>query len=658
LGIFGTKAFMDNAKVYDAAYVNPTTGYVSSDIFIQKYLHVVDQVGVSATVALWGRNYLEGNIGYLKSAANADRPGGTLRFIFPLNDKFAFTVEGGVNETLIGAGNVGRAEVGIQMGNLMRPHDMLDSNKPVPVDVPRVRYEVLTRKVHVGETPPIADAGPDQLGIPAGTVTLNGSASYSPDGNPLTYQWIQEGGPTVTLSAPTSPITTFTATGSQSYTFRLVVKDNYGGQGAARVHITTASSSAPIIASFTANPTAITSGQAATLAWSVSGATTVTISNVGSVQPTGTASVSPTATTTYTLTATNSNGSVNATATVVVNTPQTSLLACYASPTNIMLGESSTLNYQSVNATSVSISPGVGSVGLSGSVAVSPTQTTTYTVTATGANNQTSSCSIAVQVTAGALPRIVQFSGSPISILSGQSTNLLWVVDNATSQTITSLGTVVAAGSQSVSPTATTTYTLTATNAAGSVTATVTITVTQVPNPIIVSFTATPASTNTPGSPVVLACQTQNTASITMAGLTFVPPNASYTVYPQTTTSYNCIATGENGATVSKSVTVTVGSAAPPTSLPPTIVIAGGSTQTTTVRSILLDASGSTSPSGNTPLTYSWVSLFGQSNILTPNNAATTVQISGGPGTYYFNLTVTDSKGMSTTQEITVIYQP
>jgi len=379
---------------------------------------------------------------------------------------------------------------------------------------------------------------------------------------------------------------------------------------------------------------------------------------VGSVQPTGTASVSPTATTTYTLTATNANGSVNATATVVVNTPQTSLLACYASPANVMLGESSTLNYQSQNATSVTIAPGVGSVGLSGSVAVSPTQSTTYTVTATGANNQTASCSIAVQVTAGALPRIVQFSGSPLSILSGQSTNLLWVVDNATSQTITSLGTVVAAGSQSVSPTATTTYTLTATNNAGSVTATVTITVTQIPNPVIVSFTATPSTSTTPGSPVVLSCSTQNTASITMAGLTFLPPIATYTVYPQSTTSYNCIATGENGVAVTKSVTVTVGSTAPPASQPPTIVIAGGSTQTTTVRTVLIDASGSSSPSGNTPLSYSLAVLYGSAETINANTSKPTVVLGTAPGPYYFNLTVTDSKGMSTTQEITIIYQP
>ena len=552
LGVFGTKGFMDNAQIYNAAYVNPTTGYVSSDIFIQRYLKIVDQAGISGTVGLFGSTYLEGNIGYLKSVVNGDRFGGTLRFVFPVNNKFAFTVEGGVNESLLGAGNTGRAVVGVQMGNLMRPREMLESGIPVPVDVPRVRYEVLTRKVHVGETPPVADAGPDQLGVPSETVTLNGSNSYSPDGNPLTYQWQQEAGPAVSLSAATSTITTFTAAGNQSYAFRLTVKDNFGGQSSARVRITTASTSSPIVSSFTASPTSISSGQSSTLAWSVSGAKTITISpQPGTVPATGTASVSPTATTTYTLTATNDNGSVNATATVVVNSPVTALLSCFASPANIMVGESATLNYQSQNATAVSITPGVGAVGLSGSVAVTPTATTNYTVTATGPNNQTASCSITVQVTAGALPRIVQFSASPMSILSGGSSTLLWVVDNATTQTITTLGTVVAAGSQKVSPTTTTTYTLTATNNAGSVTATATITVTQIPSPVV-NFAATPNPSTTPGAPVVLACTTQNTGSITMAGLTFVPPNATYTVYPQTTTTYNCVATGENGVVVTQ----------------------------------------------------------------------------------------------------------
>ncbi len=116
LGVFGTKGFMDNAQIYNAAYVNPNTGYVSSDIFVQRYLKIVDQAGISGTVGLWGNTYLEGNIGYLKSVAAGDRMGGTLRFVFPLNPHFAMTVEGGVNETFLGTGNTGRAVVGVQMG--------------------------------------------------------------------------------------------------------------------------------------------------------------------------------------------------------------------------------------------------------------------------------------------------------------------------------------------------------------------------------------------------------------------------------------------------------------------------------------------------------------------------------------------------------------
>jgi hypothetical protein len=218
-----------------------------------------------------------------------------------------------------------RAVAGIQMGKLMRPKESGFGH--TDSDDVRVRYEVLTRKVHVGETPPVADAGPDQLGIPAGTVTLNGSASYSPDGNPLTYLWTQDAGPSVALPSPTSAITTFTATGNQSYSFRLVVKDNFGGQGQARTHVTTATASVPVIGNFSASPTSISAGQSSTLSWTVTNASTVTISApVGNVPLSGTASVSPTTTTTYTLTATNANGSVNATATITVNTPQTTLI--------------------------------------------------------------------------------------------------------------------------------------------------------------------------------------------------------------------------------------------------------------------------------------------------------------------------------------------
>jgi probable HAF family extracellular repeat protein len=41
--------------------------------------------------------------------------------------------------------------------------------------------------------PPVANAGPDRTHECAGTVTLNGSGSFSPDGSALTYEWREKG---------------------------------------------------------------------------------------------------------------------------------------------------------------------------------------------------------------------------------------------------------------------------------------------------------------------------------------------------------------------------------------------------------------------------------------------------------------------------------
>lgn len=78
-------------------------------------------------------------------------------------------------------------------------------------------------------------------------------------------------------------------------------------------------------ASFTDDFTTITSGQAVTLSWSTSNATSVSIDHgIGAVGTSGTKIVTPTSTTSYILTATGSGGTVTKTLTVTVgsvNTP-------------------------------------------------------------------------------------------------------------------------------------------------------------------------------------------------------------------------------------------------------------------------------------------------------------------------------------------------
>jgi hypothetical protein len=469
IGVFGTKAFLDDALVNSTNVITPS-GVLLPNLFTETYLRVVDQAGMSGTFPLFGKNYAEGNLGYLRSTTAGDRLGGTLRLIFPLTHKIAFTLEGGLNETLLGPGNNGRVVAGVQFGNTQRPMDYLESNHPVPAQIPRLRYEVLTRTVVKGDAPPVADAGPNQFLPGAQTVTLNGSASYDPNGYPITYQWVQEstGAPAVALSAPTAAITTFAAAAGQNYSFRLTVKDPYGAQGIARTSVTTGTpaSSAPIIVSFTANPTTINAGQSSTLSWQVQNADTVTITGLSSVALSGSQAVTPPTTTTYTLTATKGNQTATAQATVTVNSAGgLPVIVSFApNPATIDFGQSSSLQWVVQNATTVTIDNSIGTVGLTGSHSISPAASTTYTITATNAVGTVTAKTTLTVITS---VQILSFTGTPSSVNSGGTSILVCDTKGAVSVNVNGVVFTTSTAIESVHVVTTTTYNCTATGADG-----------------------------------------------------------------------------------------------------------------------------------------------------------------------------------------------
>lgn len=174
----------------------------------------------------------------------------------------------------------------------------------------------------------------------------------------------------------------------------------------------------PHIASFTATPGSIQAGQSATLSFSVTGATTVSIDQgIGPV--TGNVTVTPATTTTYTLSATNSAGTSTLQTTVSVapvaqGAP--TITSFSADATSLAAGQSAKLSFGVTGATSSSISPGIGIV--TGTTAtVTPAATTTYTLTATNSSG-TATATLLVTVVAPSVTMTLDAVGStgkPIS---------------------------------------------------------------------------------------------------------------------------------------------------------------------------------------------------------------------------------------------------
>ncbi len=102
-----------------------------------------------------------------------------------------------------------------------------------------------TVSVSTVNSPPVADAGPDQTATVGSPITLDGSGSTDVDGDPLTYQWTLVSKPpasAASLSDPTVVMPTFVLDVAGSYTVELVVHDGTVSSAPDAVTITTSNS--------------------------------------------------------------------------------------------------------------------------------------------------------------------------------------------------------------------------------------------------------------------------------------------------------------------------------------------------------------------------------------------------------------------------------
>lgn len=159
----------------------------------------------------------------------------------------------------------------------------------------------------------------------------------------------------------------------------------------------------------TATPPTINSGQNSTLNWSTQNASACAASGAwsGSKVLSGSMLVTPAATSTYWLTCTGPGGTANQNTVITVDTtPGTPLpsISLSATPSTITVGQSTTLNWSTQNATACTASNGwSGTKATSGSESMSPNVNTTYVLNCTGTGGPASQ-SIIVTVGTGDNP--------------------------------------------------------------------------------------------------------------------------------------------------------------------------------------------------------------------------------------------------------------
>ena len=427
-----------------------------------------------------------------------------------------------------------------------------------------------------------------------------------------------------------------------------------GAGGATASASATVTVGSAVTAFLTASIETIAMGGSTTLVWGSGNANTCTASsgqdpawNGARDIAGGSQVVSPVITSTYTLSC-DGDGGANHTTDVVVTVGPAVVSNLTATPEDIALGGTSTLAWAGING-ATSCEGDLFSTGsaLVGSVDVSPTETTTYTVTCYGLGGAEDSSSVTVTVGA---PVQARLSANILAIALGGTSTLTWNSTNANSCTASSAedpawtgSKLVTGGTMLVSPFVSSTYVLDCVGDGGApASAAVTVSV----GPAVTAMLTASVTDIAPGGTTNLTWTGAGGAT-SCSGSGFSTSGAltgSVTVSPLVETTYTVTCFGAGGATLSDSVTITVGAAvaAAVTASFETIALGGSSTLTWSSA----NATTCTASSAEDPSWTGARAVLGGTQIVTPMTSST------------YSITCVGNGGATSTDSVTVTVGP